>query len=725
MTRSAHRPAPPRTWPRREARRRRWRRRGQRRGPRVDAAAPPDGRARRRAGADWARSSRRQHTLLAQRPCARLFSRASRGLPSGSMTPRIGDYATIGDCRAAALVSRARLDRLAVLAALRQPVAVRRAARRRRGRPLVARAGGARSRRGARYLDGHQRARRRVRDRDAGASSLTDFMPVASEEDKRRTLFRRARDPAHRALRRAARSSSSSASQPRPDYGARPCALRDGGALGLRVETRARRSLVAAHRRAARARRRRRVRATRAPARRRRRLRSRSPSPTTGRPSLPPLGAGREQRAAAHASTGGAAWPRALRYDGPFARRRSCAARSPSSCSSTRRRARSSRRRRRRCPSASAATSTGTIASAGCATRRSTVRALFGPRLQRRGRGVRRAGCCTRRGSRARSCRSSTTCYGNRPADERTLSRWRGYRGSRPVRIGNAARRAAPARRLRRGHRRHRAARARAARRSIARPQRMLRGFGDYVCGHWRVPDEGIWEPRSGRAPHTHSRLLVLGRARSPARAARARPAPSLPTSSVSRARAPRSAREIETRAWNPRAAAATSPTSTAHERRRQRCCCSPGTASKTRARRACARPTRAIARELGAGDGLLYRYRDGESPGEGAFGICSFWARRVPRARRRHRSRRRRRARRRSCAHANDVGLFAEEIDPASGDALGNFPQAFTHVGLINAALTLARRRARDDGDARAARGARMSLGSWAARGASSARSC
>jgi GH15 family glucan-1,4-alpha-glucosidase len=49
-----------------------------------------------------------------------------------------------------------------------------------------------------------------------------------------------------------------------------------------------------------------------------------------------------------------------------------------------------------------------------------------------------------------------------------------------------------------------------------------------------------------------------------------------------------------------------------------------------------------------------------------------------------------------RLAGYANDLGLLAEEIDTASGEQLGNFPQAFSHVGLINAAAAIDRARAR-----------------------------
>jgi hypothetical protein len=68
---------------------------------------------------------------------------------------------------------------------------------------------------------------------------------------------------------------------------------------------------------------------------------------------------------------------------------------------------------------------------------------------------------------------------------------------------------------------------------------------------------------------------------------------------------------------------------------------------------------------------------------------VCSFWAvEHLARSGGRE-------AAERAFAHvlgfANDVGLFAEEIEVETGAALGNFPQAFTHVGLINAAMALA----------------------------------
>jgi GH15 family glucan-1,4-alpha-glucosidase len=82
--------------------------------------------------------------------------------------------------------------------------------------------------------------------------------------------------------------------------------------------------------------------------------------------------------------------------------------------------------------------------------------------------------------------------------------------------------------------------------------------------------------------------------------------------------------------------------------------------------------------------DGLLRRW-DGDPAG---FVICSFWlvgclalAGEQERAERLFEQ---------LVARVNDLGLFAEQIDPVTGEQLGNFPQAFSHIGLINAAWRL-----------------------------------
>jgi GH15 family glucan-1,4-alpha-glucosidase len=111
------------------------------------------------------------------------------------------------------------------------------------------------------------------------------------------------------------------------------------------------------------------------------------------------------------------------------------------------------------------------------------------------------------------------------------------------------------------------------------------------------------------------------------------------------------------------------------------------------------------VVRELGD-RGFLHRYRsdDGVSGREGAFLLCGFWlaealaqAGEVERAEEvfvRH------------AESSNQLGLLSEEIDPASGALLGNFPQGFSHMGLINAAARIdAAMRLRDEHSASAPR--------------------
>jgi GH15 family glucan-1,4-alpha-glucosidase len=213
----------------------------------------------------------------------------------------------------------------------------------------------------------------------------------------------------------------------------------------------------------------------------------------------------------------------------------------------------------------------------------------------------------------------------------------------------------------------------------------LLCELGVFICDHGREPDEGIWEPRSGRANHVHSRLLCwagLNRLLAMHDAGHLQ----VPVDKFRAARE-QLRRDIEERGWNPRLGAYTATLDgdeldaavllMGFHRFED-----PGSPRL--------RSTyEAIRRTLGAGNGLLYRYKFQPDLGrEGAFGICSFWAVELLAL-----------ADRLDEAHAlfedllgyaNDVGLYAEEVDPTTGAALGNFPQAFTHVGLISAALAI-----------------------------------
>lgn len=104
---------------------------------------------------------------------------------------------------------------------------------------------------------------------------------------------------------------------------------------------------------------------------------------------------------------------------------------------------------------------------------------------------------------------------------------------------------------------------------------------------------------------------------------------------------------------------------------------------------------TEAITKRLGAGNGLLYRYIPEESPDglpgrEGAFLICSFWL--VDNLARQGRLDEAMGLYDSLCARAGGLGLLPEQIDPSTGAFLGNYPQAFSHVGLISSGVNLAR---------------------------------
>jgi GH15 family glucan-1,4-alpha-glucosidase len=100
-----------------------------------------------------------------------------------------------------------------------------------------------------------------------------------------------------------------------------------------------------------------------------------------------------------------------------------------------------------------------------------------------------------------------------------------------------------------------------------------------------------------------------------------------------------------------------------------------------------------AIEQRLTDSRGLVFRYLtedgvDGLSGDEGTFLLCTFWlAQALAMSDQPDRAKA---VFERAIAFVNDVGLLAEEVDATTGELLGNFPQAFSHIGLVNAAWAI-----------------------------------
>jgi GH15 family glucan-1,4-alpha-glucosidase len=259
---------------------------------------------------------------------------------------------------------------------------------------------------------------------------------------------------------------------------------------------------------------------------------------------------------------------------------------------------------------------------------------------------------------------------------ERVLEHLEGYAASRPVRVGNAAH----------------------GQRQIdvygqaldlallyerlggdlgAQHRRLLKTIAEHVLAHWREPDQGLWEMRRPPRHHLHGKLMswvALDRARQlfddgPDWAALAE-----------QVRAEIAARGID-RARGHLAQAFDGGLDAA-------VLLAPMLGFPLE-RQTLEHTVDTLEHGLGRGD-FVARYDgpDGLAGAEGAFLICSFWlvdARlalgRVEEARALFE---------RMLRSANDVGLYAEAIDPHSGAFLGNFPQAFSHLALIGSAVNL-----------------------------------
>jgi GH15 family glucan-1,4-alpha-glucosidase len=208
--------------------------------------------------------------------------------------------------------------------------------------------------------------------------------------------------------------------------------------------------------------------------------------------------------------------------------------------------------------------------------------------------------------------------------------------------------------------------------------ERMTREVADYVVAHWKEPDQGLWEMRAEPRHHVHSKIMcwvALDRALKLSgehegwRKARDEILAAIREQGVDQEGG------YLTQAFGLRQTDASLLLT-----------CSLDLPLE---KDLIVRTIEAVERELREGDYVRrYLTRDGLPGSEGAFLICSFWL--VDALLFAGRTEDARALFERLLAKSNDVGLYAEEIDPGTEAFLGNFPQGFTHLALINSALRL-----------------------------------
>jgi GH15 family glucan-1,4-alpha-glucosidase len=274
---------------------------------------------------------------------------------------------------------------------------------------------------------------------------------------------------------------------------------------------------------------------------------------------------------------------------------------------------------------------------------------------------------------------------GERILTETELAHLEGYRGSRPVRIGNGAHdqlqldvygEVLDTAYL--WHHNHR---------MTEGLWSVLSGFADWVAANWRRQDSGIWEVRAGIQHYVLSKVMCWVTLDRAIRMAEELDMPG----DLARWRAERDTihAEVMDRGWSEGKQAFVQYYGTDALDASNLLIGIVGFLPRDHPR--VKSTVAATLRELTSEDQeLVFRYinPDGLPGDEGVFSICTFWladalilSGEVEKGERIFR---------RMLRHANHVGLYSEELDPHSGEFLGNFPQAFTHIALINTAHIL-----------------------------------